>query len=253
MNSKKTCIYCTKQYVREKSLSKHQIMCEMVFNKRSRNNVNSEDDEPVYTLKQLNTIIKELVLKNAKLEEDVKELKKYLLKEKKKFNVIDWLSTNIITTYSFDEIIDKITVEIKHVEYMRYNKLLDTIYLIIDDHIRLEQPDEDDKHKRIPIVCISEKKNTFYIYTDNWIEFSQGDMICLLNKLHKKILIKLCEWKRINLQKIQTDDKYFEIYNKLMLKLMDIDFKKDCVITNVRTVLYNKLKIDVKNILEYDF
>ena len=155
MNSKKTCIYCTKQYVREKSLSKHQIMCEMVFNKRST--VNSEDDEPVYTLKQLNTIIKELVLKNAKLEEDVKELKKHLLKEKKKFNVIDWLSTNIITTYSFDEIIDKITVEIKHVEYMRYNKLLDTIYLIIDDHIRLEQPDEDDKHKRIPIVCISEK------------------------------------------------------------------------------------------------
>ena len=38
-----------------------------------------------------------------------------------------------------------------------------------------------------------------------------------------------------------------------MLKLMDIDFKKECVITNVRTVLYNKLKIDVKNILEYDF
>lgn len=75
MNSKKTCIYYTKQYVREKSLSKHQIMCEMVFNKRSRNNVNIEDDEPVYTLKQLNTIIQELVLKNAKLEEDVKELK----------------------------------------------------------------------------------------------------------------------------------------------------------------------------------
>lgn len=251
MNSKKTCIYCTKQYVREKSLSKHQIMCEMVFNKRRT--VNNEDDEPVYTLKQLNTIIKELVLKNAKLEEDVKELKKHLLKEKKKFNVIDWLSTNIITTYPFDEIIDKITVEIKHIEYMRYNKLLDTIYLIIDNHLQLEQPDEDDKHKRIPIVCISEKKNAFYIYTDNWIEFSQGDMICFLNKLHKKILIKLCEWKRINLNKIQTDDKYFEIYNKLMLKLMDIDFKKECVIANVRTILYNKLKIDVKNILEYDF
>lgn len=261
MNSKKNCIYCTKQYVREKSLSKHQIMCEILFKRMTENSAKrQEEDESVYTLKQLNIIVKELVLKNSKLEEDMKDLKKYIVKEKKKFNVIDWLSTNIITKYPFDEIIDKIIIEQKHLEYMRFNKLLDTIYLIFDNHIKLEEDTENEpvdesitKHKKIPIVCISEKKNVFYIYTNNWVELTQTELISLLNKIHKKILIKLCEWKRINNEKIRTDDKYSEIYNKLMVKLMDIDFKKDCVLTNIRTTLYNKLKIDVKNILEYEF
>jgi len=264
MNSKKSCIYCTKEYVREKALSKHQIMCEILFNRMSKNKEkrDQEDDESIYTLKQLNFIVKELVLKNSKLEEDIKDLKKYIVKEKKKFNVIEWLSSNIIAKYSFDEIIDKIIIEQKHLDYMRFNKLLDTIYLIFDNHIKFEEETDihsieetNTKHKKIPIVCISEKKNVFYIYTNanNWVELTQSDLIILLNKIHKKILIKLCEWKRENNEKIRTDDKYSELYNKLMIKLMDIDFKKECVLTNVRTVLYNKLKIDVKNILEYEF
>jgi hypothetical protein len=265
MNSKKCCIYCSKQYIREKSLVKHQIICEILFNKK-KYIPKSEEDEPIYTLKQLNIIVNELVLKNAKLEEDIKELKKYVIKEKKKFNVIEWLATNVITMYPFEEFIDKLIIKEKHIEYMRFNKLLDTIYLIIDDHVeeecmKLKEPchekkEEDIKYKKIPIICISEKRNAIYIYMElskNWLEFTHHELIILLNKIHKKILIKLCEWKRINIEKIRTDDKYSEIYNKLMLKLMDIDFKKECVLTNVRTTLYNKLKIDVKNILEYEF
>jgi len=259
MNSKtkKSCIFCTKQYVREKSLAKHQIICEIVFKKRPV----TQEEDTMYTLKQINTIINELVLKNAKLEEDVQELKKYIIKEKKKFNVIEWLSTNITVKYPYDEIIDKISINQKHLEYMRFNKLLDTIYLIIDNHIEKENTSHEEeeepikKHKKIPIVCISEKKNAFYVYTNvnNWIELTQIELIILLNKIHKKILIKLYEWKTENIEKIKMDDKYSEIYNKLMFKLMDIDFKKEGVLTNVKSALYNKLKIDVKNILEYEF
>ena len=92
----------------------------------------------------------------------------------------------------------------------------------------------------IPIKSFIERKNVIYIYDDiAWRKLSNADFIILLKTIYKKIFTLACEWKKINHEEFKNNNKTEEIYNKNMIRLLDIiEFNNDNFNSKIRTKLY---------------
>jgi hypothetical protein len=69
--------------------------------------------------------------------------------------------------------------------------------------------------------------------------------------LCKKETRELTKWKEQNQHKFD-DSRISVIFNKAVIKLMDISFSQDNNMSRIKNSLYNYLKKDVKS-FEYEF
>ena len=117
-----------------------------------------------------------------------------------------------------------------------------------------------------PIFCLEQKHNTFYIFKENnnnkdtnsisvtsWDIMTKEEFISLLNFIHSKLLREIIVWKKHNEYAIANEDKMSNLYNKTMIKLMEIDLANDYILCKIKTALFTYLKKDLKNMIEYEF
>jgi hypothetical protein len=111
-----------------------------------------------------------------------------------------------------------------------------------------------------PIKCFSQKPNIFYVCEKTpdgksiWTQLELDELLLLLKKIQSKLLVELSRWKLENKNKIEDDDKLSEQFNKAIIKLMNITIvAHDVNVGRIRNNLYNFLKMDLKNLIEYDF
>ena len=261
----KTCDYCGRQYKRQYAIDKHKIPCKVLFVERAKRLSAKEpifqsQEDAVFSLKQVNLILSEVILQNKKMQEEINELKKFIFKTKIKINILDWLSTNISPSYSFQTFLNvKITTTPYHVECLQENKIMDILEMVLTDTAKRE------KESIFPLFCFSEK---IYIYdmspstqstqstqstTNSWREMTRLELIRFINGIHKKMMNQLKEWKIENDVLIKTDQIYYDINHKLSIKIMDVDFNKDATLNKVRAFLAPTFKREVKSIVEYEF
>ena len=88
------CVYCGKSYKKKINLEKHIILCEFLNTSKKRQ-INDDEEDDIPSNKKLYKILLELGSKFNKLEEKVDEINKWVIKKKKKINVIEWLNTNV--------------------------------------------------------------------------------------------------------------------------------------------------------------
>ena len=263
----KTCDYCGKQYKRQHAMDKHKIPCKVLFVERAKRLSAKEpifqsEEDDVFSLKQVNLILSEVILQNKKMQEEINELKKFIFKTKIKINIVDWLSSHISPNYSFQTFLNmKITTTPYHVECLQENKIMDILEMVLTDTAKRE------KESVFPLFCFSEK---IYIYDmtpmqpsesmqssqstpNSWREMTRLELIRFINGIHKKMMNQLKEWKIENDVLIKTDQIYYDINHKLSIKMMDVDFNKDATLNKVRAFLAPIFKREVKSIVEYEF
>jgi hypothetical protein len=256
----KTCDYCGKQYKLQRAMDKHKIPCKVLFVERAKRLSAKEpifqsEEDPVFSLKQVNLILSEVILQNKKMQEEINELKKFIFKTKIKINILDWLSAHISPSYSFQTFLNmKITTTPYHVECLQENKIMDILEMVLTDTAKRE------KESIFPMFCFSEK---IYIYdtqstqssqpNESWREMTRLELIRFINGIHKKMMNQLKEWKIENDVLIKTDQIYYDINHKLSIKMMDVDFNKDATLNKVRAFLAPIFKREVKSIVEYEF
>jgi hypothetical protein len=252
------CAYCNKKYVRKTDCDKHQLLCNILSKTRRELQINAEQCENTISHSQLCTIVQELALKCAKMEEKMNTMQKWTDKQKKKINIIQWLNDNNIPACTFAELKPAFVSHIgqKHIDHLIDTNLLDTIQHIFET--------SDAVNTRSPIYCFEQKHNTFYIYnsglsqdaiegTGQWSLMTRDDLIHLLNAVHSKLLRELVAWKKIHEQSIAANDKMSMLFNKTMIKLVEVDFTNDHSLSRIKSSLFNHLKKDLKNIIEYEF
>ena len=61
------------------------------------------------------------------------------------------------------------------------------------------------------------------------------------------------KWKANNQSKFDDNDVISQIFNKAVIKLMNMSFTQDASLSRIKNALYNYLKTDLKNMIEYDF
>jgi hypothetical protein len=249
MSTKSNCPLCDKSYTRKTSLDKHILCCTFLNKSKKDKNIDEEEHANMPSYKELVTIVQEIAAKMKKLEQKMEIMEKWVDVKKKKINVMQWLGLNIIPLTIFSLWATDIEVTPKHLKYLLDNTIIDTVTLIFQHYIT----QTTNLIQINPIHSFDQKQNVFYIFENEWREMVFTDMSFLLKKIQTKLLKELADWREENINQLVASDKMSEIYNKTVIKLMNITFTQDQIYMKIRSNMYNTIKVDIKNMIEYDF
>jgi len=250
----KCCIYCGKSYVKKTSLEKHSVICELLQHSKKSSTRKEECDEDeeltIPSPKKMFQMLLELGQKYNRLEEKMEEMNKWVVKKKKKINVLEWLNTNIKPTIYFDNIIDTIIITDEDIKFLLDSSFNDVLNEIFERTIYNQEHSEN-----YPIFAFVQKTNVFYIYdSDNvWIELQRERLIKFLNKVHMKLFKEFYEWKQRNKNEIKSNEILSTKCDKGIIKIADIDFKQETLLSKIKSLMFSKMKTDLKALVEYEF
>jgi len=252
-----SCHCCGKTYTRKSSHSKHVILCEVLYKSKREKKCEEEESTDIPSTKQLYNIIQELAIKYQNMEKKMNDMQKWVETKKRKLNVIEWLNVNILidstSGITIQNWIQTIQVTEEHIEVLIEGNMFQTLSAILKDQLKKDKK----LSKSIPLYCLTQKPNLFYCYNDEtvkWSHFSAEEFIIMLKRLHGKIVKALCEWHDKNIFRINGNDKMEILYNQTMIKLMSANFTHDAqIVSKIRIALYQELKTDMKNVIEYEF
>ena len=111
----------------------------------------------------------------------------------------------------------------------------------------------------MPVFAFVQKTSRFYIYDGcvgeekTWKELSKDKLIKFLVKIQMKLAKTFYNWKKQNQTEIRENDSLSIICDKASIKLMSVDFKQESTLSKIRSALYNKMKTDMKALIEYEF
>lgn len=252
VTNKYCCIICNKQYTRKSSLEKHKILCEFKMKTKREHQIELEELGDLPNHSQLVKIVQELTLKMIKIEEKMEQMQKWVERKKRKLNVVLWLNNNINPTIGFLEWVNScIFIKPEHFENLMENNIFHTLQQIFEDNL-CEKADFI-----YPIRCFIQKNGIFYICEKNefgnaeWRQLVFTDLILLLKTIQNGIIKELTKWKTENQHKFDENDKISILFNKAVIKLMNISFTQDNNLNRIKNGLFNLLKTDLK--LEVDF
>lgn len=244
------CVHCGRSYKKKTNLDKHIIICELLSKSKKGLVLEHEDEQDILSQRKIYSILLELGLKFNRLEEKVDELNKWVVKKKKKINVIEWLNANITPDIKFDSLIEKIIITQDDVKCLFENSFADTLNQIFSRNIYNLSENE------YPIFAFIQKSNTFYIYEDDqckWNELSREKLIKFLNRVHMKLLKVYIEYKKENADKIRDDESFSILCDKTSVKIMNVDFRQDAILGKIKTNMYARMRTDMKGLVEYEF
>lgn len=256
---KQCCVYCGKSYKLKSNLNKHIVFCEIVDKTKRNKNIIIDEEEELPSQRHMYNMLVELTLKCNKLEQKVEKMNRFVDKKIKKINIVDWLNSNKYPEYRFDKLIEKINLNQDDIDMIFDKNVYDIISILLSRELF-----DNEIINNAPIYAAIQKSNYIYIYqnvdknqnNENksvWCELSREILVSFMNKFQNKIMKVLSEWKQINKNQMNNSDKLCEQYNKGLMKIIAIDFKNDIIYNKMRSLFYNKLKTDMKTMIEYEF
>lgn len=252
-----SCTWCGKGYKTKINLEKHTILCELIHkSSKKRANTNSDDYHDICddlpSPKKMYQMLLELGYKYSKLEEKLDEVNKFVIKKKKKINVLEWLNSNIVPSLVFENLIDKIKIIDSDIEFLLENNFLETINVVLSRFLYLEN---DLENNLIPLFAFVQKTNIFYAFVEGsqWVELPKDKLCLFLMRVQMKISKAFHEWKKQRATRIRDEESFAILCDKTLIKIMGNEFKQDSTFGKMRAVMYNKMKTDMKAMVEYEF
>jgi hypothetical protein len=242
------CKYCGKNYVKKTNYDRHVIICELLNTSQTKTTV--DDNEEIPSQRKMYQMILEIGKKLNGLDEKMDELNKWVVKKKKKINVVEWLNNHMKPAIYFDILIEKIIMNKDDIQYLFQNTFADTMNHIFSRSIYNISESE------YPIFAFIQKSNTFYIYENEevgWIELNREKLVKFLNRVHTKLYRIYLEWKKENRDKIEEDEKLSLLCDKTTCKMMDVDFRQEHILGKIRSNMYGRMKTEMTALVEYDF
>ena len=233
------CPYCSKAFGRISALQNHSAFC-AIRHQGKYAAKNSTDELDIPPLRDMYIVLQKLVLENEKLHKKITQLEKLTNKEKKRVSLVDWLDVNKTPTIDFVDWVKNITVTQCDFHRILTVNIVNLIMDIIKNNLET---------KDIPICSFDQKLKTIFIYTQkSWRIVEKGEFYRFIDNIIRKLTSQLNQWmQRIELQ-LQTNEEKFHMYTK---KIYSIDTEE--VARRIHLRLYNHLKYNLRNIVEYEF
>lgn len=242
---KYVCGYCQKGYVLKKYYDNHTTFCKIRYQtvQETKDNINDEDTH--LSLKDLNKIVRKLVIKTEKMEKDIKHLLGFVDKTLKCANIVELLNQTHdpnATITDFNTWYEKIEVKEVHLDpFFRIN-YADALFKIIMSQLLSEN-----------IKAFTEKPNKMFVYTNkSWIELSKDDFHACISSLRKKVMKTFQQWQIANREAILNGDDGHEDYADKVIKIMGGNKSELAIANAVRERLYNKVKTELKSMTKIE-
>ena len=255
------CSYCNKHYIMKSAYNNHLIKCKLAnfsskYDKDFEKDLKNESlGLSIDSLKQnmninnLFAIVIMLYNKYEKMEADYNELKKYVAIVKNKINIVDYLNQHYSTGLTISQFLDSILFNQETLNKIFKYDYVDGIFNILIDTIECL----NSQQTLIPIKCFSNKENVLYMFDGSvWSIMDDINLRKFIKYFDKKILTQFVLWKT-DAEKLFDSDTFGEIYIQNMKKVIGGNFEKNNPLLMIKSRLYKHLKVDLKNIVHYDF
>lgn len=251
-DSPSNCKYCGKHYTRSHWLKRHELTCLMrqqVTQKSKRViDADAEEEEDVMPISVVNMIVKELVVKMAKMEEEIAMLKKWANKEKARVNLVDWLTEHeqpeldFVTWYKRTFVITR-----EHLELVFKYDIMQAFAHIVENLVGTDTAG-------IPIKCFEQKTNVFYVFSveRKWVMLTSAQFATFVDHVHNKLIIENIKWQKENKHMLDSDSQYKE-YLENNLKVLATKYDADYMQNQIRNKMFNYLKYNLNSVHEYEF
>ena len=230
---------CGKEYKRLKNFQEHRALCEML---KVSENENVEHLNNIPSQTEMWFAMKKLIKKNERLEKKINELTSWVKKQKKKLSLIDWLNDKCKCSNCVIDIINESELNQEDLSMVVEHDLIKGIVFILERLIN--------EYTERPIKAFDQKLNTLFIYnTNGWKLLDDDELKKFILTIRSRLIRELKTYTGINQTRIDmsdTDEWYLNIS-----KVMGYDDNE--LVKKVRFKLYDKIKYNLKNIIEYEF
>jgi len=288
-----TCNFCSREYKEKFNYDRHHVYCEFAHKSaREQNNQieTAENDNTLPSIRQMYQWMQEMAVKIDKLEKENIKLKQAITK-KQKINIIDWLNNSKHLEQLDVTFVDWITNDVfplipTVLEQVYKNGLLFGINELLKKSIC-------DNVEKMPIRAFDHKLNTFYAYMEqgecerlnfggcngaygvvtdpesgalaydsvgdsrrrSWNIISTNDFDKQIARISHQFIVEFSRcWFSVNQAKIETDEKYKDLYITYYQQIMGgTKLTDETRYAKVRQAFYSAIKQNSKNIIEYDF
>jgi uncharacterized protein YeeX (DUF496 family) len=238
------CEFCETQFKFKKQCDEHSVCCEFVDKRKDELKTNIDlTDDVLPSPRMMYELVKHLMVRNQYLEREVDELRKFVRREKSKINVIDYLNNHHFPSMDFPEMMKMLVVQSKHLEAVFEGNIVDGVFALFIDL---------DIHS-IPIAAFSHK-NSFYVYKEaSWHETPQVSVNAMFDILSNRFMKTYRNWEK---SKPEFNVETEEVQKQKMIllrKVLGTSMNDENKYRKFTSFLFDKLKKNVKNIVEYEF
>jgi hypothetical protein len=259
------CTICHKRYKNIDALGRHRNKC--ILKNPSHDIIVKETENMPYTRKLLTALLERV----SKLEKKVDTNSKYITRERRKINIIDYLNdgekamlattANASTHPTFNQFklnidINKQTVK----EYLHGNSIIGLVNIV---KMNLDMYEDSS----VPIRCFGQKRSMYvrnirdaqpranddvclyyWVELSEWTEYErliihiQQKLLKEYEKTHNNKLCKTSTNTMECSQSCHTQDKYFENIKKILMT----DISSETVCSRFKQQLYEALKREVE-------
>jgi hypothetical protein len=213
------------------------------------NNKSAFINDPVPSNRMLYESVKNCMSRIQRLEAENEFLKTCARRERQKIDMIDYLKMRYpVLTMDFTAMVAALKdIQQKHLEAVFGGNIVDGVSALVADLI-------DANKNNFPIAAFSHKLHTLYVYDKGiWSEMPLSDINNLFDLLSLNFFAAYFKWEqRRNEFIVETEE----------VKMQKLEFKRkinghymseESKYQKFRSFLFNKLKQNVKNIVEYEF
>jgi hypothetical protein len=243
--SKYTCSSCRRDYRSKIYYNRHVSVCELMSKSVKDRQIENEERDDTPTIRVLYDVILELTNKIINMEKKIKDLSKWADLKKKKINMVEWLNENHSTERkNWKDFLLEIKVERSHLEHLFKTDYTSGILKVLQDFLPTDQT----------IKAFDNKVNILFVYCDEnkWSILTDHMFQELINIVVKQLLNEFVIWQTENADRMDQDDFAIK-YAMNVKKMMGGSLTREQVYTKVKLDLYKYLKVNIKNIMEYEF
>jgi hypothetical protein len=239
------CGFCSKIYKVKKSYDKHFLVCSILNKSMTERKSENEIADEIPNIREIYNIVQMLIIKNEKLEKQVEKMNTWIHNNKKKVNVNEWLNDNCKPEIDYDTWIEHLEINSDDMEIVINTNFMEGINIIIR---RLTENLEN-----IPIKAFEQRDNILFIFNNNeWSIMDAEKCDMLFNKITRGLIGQLKIWQDNNKKRL-FDTGFTEKYIEYVKKITGGDLTRDQQYHKIKHSFYNNLKVNIKNIVQYEF
>ena len=242
-----SCPCCFRQYKMKVYYDRHVSACHLLHQtkKERADTVETRADTP--DVRKLYEMILALAERNQVLEAKVEELTKWANIKKKRLHVKEWLDEHYQDVETIDSAIAVIELTDEQYDFVCKYDYIEGIIMILKAVFPL------DNESSLSIKAFDQKDNTFFVKKqDGWAVLSTTEIENMISKIGKSVMTKFVEWQTKNKHRIH-EDSYTDVYTSTLQKVIGGNYTREQSFTRIRRGLYKYLKMNLKNVLQFEF
>lgn len=235
------CNCCDRQYKNSAPFSRHIAVCKFIQLSSKERTLTTEYIEKNPSIEDIYRLVVNLCVENNKLKQRVQSLEQNNFISKKK-TIEDYLCMIPKDLISYSEWVNQLVVSDENLQVLFSSNIIECIKSVLETSFLIINIE------KAPLRAFTQKQNTIYIFeNDEWKPIQTPEFANLVSILSHRVLKKYLEWKKINQEVIESNEKLQEMNIQYMQKASGFGKSSEQRCSEVKKWIFMKIQKSLKN------